>query len=154
MPLAAAFEDWERAMLRNRAPVAVPAPHKRYLIFFAVCCVLAVAVCFGLAWIRESAGWRDEVRAQRHGAILLQGTALHGEIETLAQQSARLEEKARILMQYATDLRYSFDGGYGSLQIKQADAVLADRDRLLREIENRRQRLSALGLDVAALNAR
>ena len=57
-------------------------------------------------------------------------------------------------MQYSSDLRYSLNGYDGSLQIRQADAVLADRDRLLAEIENRRQRLAGLHKDMAVLTER
>lgn len=154
MPLAEAFKSWEHDLISNPAPVAAPAPHKRYLKFFAAGFVLVVAGGFGLVWARESATWRNEDRARQHEAILLQGKALHGQIGSLTQHTDRLEEKARILTEYSSDLRYSFPGNDGSLLIKQADQVLADRDRLLLEIENQRQRLAGLRNDMAALNAR
>lgn len=154
LPLAVAFEGWERDVIRNRVPLAAPAPHKRYLMFFVTGFVLIVASSFGLAWARESAGWRGEERARRQGAIFQQAAAARGEMAALTRQAERLEEKARILLQYSSDLRYSLNGYDGSLQIRQADAVLADRDRLLAEIENRRQRLAGLHKDMAVLTER
>ena len=131
-----------------------PAPHKFYLKLFAAGFVLLVAGGFGWAWVRESAAWRNEERARQHEAFLLQGRALQGQIEKLTQHTERLDEKARILTQYSSDLRYSFPGNDDSLLLRQVDQVLADRDRLLREIENERQRLATVRNSMAALNAR
>ncbi len=154
LPLAEAFKSWEHDLINNPAPVAAPAPHKFYLKLLVAGFVLMVAGGFGWAWVSESAAWRNEDRARQHEAILLQGKALHGQIESLTQHTDRLEEKARILTQYSSDLRYSFPGNDGSLLLRQVDQVLADRDRLLLEIENQRQRLAAVRNDMAALNAR
>lgn len=153
MPLAEAFKSWEHELINNPAPVEAPAPHKRYLVLLAAGFTVAVACVFGLVWAREAAGWRNEERARQHQALVGQGKALHGQIDTFTRQAERLEEKARILTQYSADLRYSFPGNDGSLLLKQADEVLADRDRLLAEIEHRRQRLSQLSRDITALTA-
>jgi hypothetical protein len=153
VPLAAAFQSWQQAAIGNRAPVAAPAPHKRYLILGAAGFVLMVACGFGLAWARETVGWRNDEHSRRHGALLQQGVALHGQIETYTRQAERLEEKARTLMQYATDLRYSFPDNDGSRELQQADAALADRDHLLEEIKTRRERLAELKENIAALGA-
>lgn len=153
LPLAEAFKSWEHDLINNPAPVEAPAPHKFYLKLFAAGFTVAVACVFGLVWAREAAGWRNEERARQHQALVVQGKALHGQIESFTRQAERLEEKARILTQYSSDLRYSFPGNDGSLLIKQADNLLADRDRLLAEIEHRRQRLSQLSRDIAVLTA-
>lgn len=154
MPLAEAFKSWEHELINNPAPVEVPAPHKFYLKLFAASFVLLVACGFGWAWVRESAAWRNEERGRQHEAFLLQGKALQGQIDKLTQHTERLDEKARILTQYSSDLRYSFPGNDGSLLLKQVDQVLADRDRLLLEIENERQRLATVRNNLATLNAR
>jgi hypothetical protein len=154
VPLAEAFKSWEHELINNPAPVEAPAPHKFYLKLFAAGIVLLVALGFGWAWVRESATWRNEERARQHEAFLLQGRALQAQIDKLTQHTERLEEKARILTQYSADLRYSFPGNDGSLLLKQVDQVLADRDRLLLEIENQRQRLAVVRSNMAELNAR
>jgi hypothetical protein len=150
--LAAAFQGWEQAAIRNRRPVTAPAPHKRYLVLGALGVVLIVACSFAFAWVRETGSWRNEAQSRRHAAIMMQGAALHGQIENLSLQAERLDEKARILLQYSSDLRYSYPSQDDSLEIKQADAVLADRDRLLAEIENRRERLKELSKNIANMN--
>ncbi len=153
LPLADAFAAWEHDVVSNPLPVELPAPHKRYLILFTAGFVLLVAVWFGWAWARESVGWRNEAEAQRHAAILLQATVLHGQMETFTRQAQRLEDKARILTEFATDLRNSPTGDDGSLQLRQADVVLAERDRLLNEIDKHRQRLLGLRRELAAVHA-
>ena len=152
-PLAEAFKSWEHDLINNPEPVEAPAPHKRYLVLLAAGFTVAVACVFGLVWAREAAGWRNEERARQQQALVVQGKALHGQIESFTRQAERLEEKARILTQYSSDLRYSFPGNDGSLLLKQADDLLADRDRLLAEIEHRRKRLTQLSQDIAVLTA-
>lgn len=153
-PLAEAFKEWEHELISNPKPVAAPSPHKRYLWLGVAGIVLVVASAFGLAWARESATWRNEEWARQREALLLQGKALHGQIANFTQHTKRMEEKARLLTQQAKDLRDDFPGNDVSPLLKQADRVLADRDQLNLEIENRRQRLAGLRDDLAALNAR
>lgn len=154
VPLAEAFKSWEHELINNPASVEAPAPHKFYLKLLVAGFVLMVACGFGWAWVRESAAWRNEERARQHEAFLLQGKALQGQIDKLTQHTERLDEKARILTQYSVDLRYSFPGNDGSLLLRQVEQVLADRDRLLLEIEGQRQRLAVVRSNMAALNAR
>lgn len=137
----------------SRAPVAAPAPARRYLIIFTAGLVLLAAGWLGQSWLRASAGWQEEARMQRRELILQQGMALHAQIKTLALQAERLEEKASTLLQYSSDLRHSFYGNAGASEMEQADRVLADRDRLLGEMAARRQQLSDLRQESAALYA-
>jgi len=153
LPLAEAFKQWENELINNPAPVEAPAPHKFYLKLFAAGFVLLVVCGFGWAWVRESAAWRNEEKARQHEAFLQQGRALQGQIDKLTQHTERLDEKARTLTQYSSDLRYSFPGNDGTALLKQVDQVLADRDRLLLEIEDQRQRLAAVRHGMAELNA-
>jgi hypothetical protein len=135
-------------------PLEAPVPTTRYLRIFTAGVVLLAAGCLVLAWAHTSAAWREEARAQRRELILQQGMALHGQIKTLALQAERQEEKARTLLQYSSDLRYSFYGNAGAREAEQAESVLVDRDRLLAEIAVRRQQLSDLSKESAVLNAR
>lgn len=151
-PLADAFQHWEQELINNPAPVEAPPPHKLYLKLIIAALTLAVAGVFGLLWAREAATWRDEELARQRQALVVQGRALHGQIESLTRQAERLEEKARMLAQYSTDQRFSFPGYDDTLLLKQTGDVLADRDRLLAEIEDRRRRLSRLRQDLAGLS--
>jgi hypothetical protein len=134
---------------RKQVLVALPPPHKRYLAYATASLVVIVVSLFGFAWARESAGWRNEALARKHGALLLQGTALRSQIDTLTQQALRMEEKSRILVEYAVDLRYS--GVDDSRQLEQAGQAYADRDRLLNEVDKLRQRLRVVRRELAAL---
>ena len=127
-----------------------PAPHKRYLVRFTIGLVVLVFTCLGVAWAHESTGWHNEEWSRRHQAILLQGTALHGQIRALSRQAERLDEKALIMTQYAADLRYSLFAYDAAEKVQQADLILADRDRLLVEIVHQRRRLAVLREEMAA----
>lgn len=154
LPTPVKVERRDHRPHRSLAPGATPAPTRRYLFIFTTGLVLLAAGWLGLAWARASVGWQDEARGQRRDQILQQGMALHAQIKTLTLQAERLQEKSRILLQYSTDLRYSFYGDAGVSEIKQANSVLADRDRLLGEIAARRQKLADLREESAALYAR
>lgn len=141
--------------LRSRpAPAAQRAPIRRYVFMFAAVLVLTAAGSLALAWTRASAAWEDEARVRQRELILQQGMALHGQINTLARQAERLEQKARTLLEYSADLRFSSQGRAGDREIEQADAALADRKRLLGEIAARRRQIAELGRQSAALHAR
>jgi hypothetical protein len=129
--------------------VALPPPHKRYLAYATATLVILVVSLFGFVWARESAGWRNEAQVQKHAALMLQGTALRSQIDTLTLQALRMEEKSRLLVEYAVDLRYSSVDD--SRQLEQAGVAYADRDRLLNEADKVRQRLRVVRRELAAL---
>jgi len=148
------LKDWEPSKPRVQIPISPIKPHKRRLILGVAGFVVMAAVSFGLSWFHDFTGWRDEQQAGRRSAIFQQGKALQGQIEAQVRQVDRLEEKAQLLLQYATDLRYSglIDGS--TRQVEQADALLADRDHLQAEIDRTRQRLAALSQELATLSRR
>lgn len=150
----ALLKDWEPAKPRAQIPVAPLKPHRRRLILGVAGFVVVVAGFFGLMWVHDATDWRDEQQAGRRRAIFQQGKALQGQIEAQTLQADRLEEKAQLLLQYATDLRYSglIDGSIR--QVEQADALLADHDRLQMEIDLTRKRLAALNQEMATLPRR
>jgi hypothetical protein len=150
----ALLKDWEPAKPRIPIPIAPLKPHKRRLILGVAGFVIMVVGSFGLTWVRDSTDWRDEQQAGRRSAIFQQGKALQGQIEAQSRQADRLEEKAQLLLQYATDLRYSGLLQDSTRQAEQADTLLADRDRLQMEIDHTRQRLAELNQEMATLPRR
>lgn len=150
-PLAEAFQQWEDELLKHPAPIEAPVPTTLYLKLIVAGLVLAVAVFFGLLWAREAAAWRSEARARQHQALVVQGRALQGQIDSFTRQVERLDEKASVLAQYATDQRFSFPGYDDSHLTKQVGDITADRDRLQAEIADRRRQLARLRQDLAKL---
>lgn len=152
--IAALLKNWEPSKPRVQIPIAPIKPHKRRLILGVAGFVVMVAGFFALTLVHDSRGWRVEQQAGRRSAIFQQGKALLGQIEAQARQADRLEEKALLLLQYATDLRYSglIDGS--TRQVEQADALYAERDHLQTEVDHTRQRLAALSQELATLPRR
>jgi hypothetical protein len=114
---------------------------------------VAVLLLGGLSWAWSStaAGLAEEHRLMRQKVAGHEAAVLVRQIAELIQQADTLAQRADTQARYASDLRLSITSDDVASTLEKADAVTADRNRLLRESSKLRGKLHRINEEIVSL---